>query len=363
MRGLNWRHGSALLLVSACATATRPATLQSADAFESGPQGRAAASLAPQAHAHAVALKERAEDLVSSDSQGASILGEQSVAAFEKAFALARLAKATERELRAHAGVEQMEKTLAQLDAQIAVVGSEANALEMRVNVARDAVPLIPSGPADPKREAARRVATKSLLLQARMLCVSAQMLAADGDQLKELFSQLDEADTKLTAGVPAPIDAASSLRAACLKLLARTRSPEQNKHPDDSATDTLLSKLSQAKLEPHRDDRGVVVTLRPFAADGSLSEAGKTTLQALTRVAKSNPGFPVLVAAHATGPRADVRAQDQALKVREEFARSGLGAVEIVNAGSSLPLTDARSASAQASNERVEIVFVSRSW
>ncbi|WP_437637101.1 hypothetical protein [Sorangium sp. So ce854] len=165
-------------LVAACAPIPRPTVLDELEHVRAGAVAAESKRHAPGAFARAEKL--RAEALAAlerKDQSGAQILGEQAVAAHAHAHALSRVARAEAAEAEAKAQGSTGEASLAGLEAEQARVAAEVDALDMRIKVARDAQPVVPSGKADPDREKARLAAARSLALQARLLCGAARLL------------------------------------------------------------------------------------------------------------------------------------------------------------------------------------------
>jgi outer membrane protein OmpA-like peptidoglycan-associated protein len=171
-------------------------------------------------------------------------------------------------------------------------------------------------------------------------------------------LSKLGELSQKLS--VPAPIDDATALRSTCLRELVQVRRPVTQKSPAAGAADALLAELSAASLEPVRDDRGVVVTLRALFDDKSeLKTTGTSELDALAKVAKAHPDFPVLVVIHSVKGSSAARDTAQLNAVAEALRKAGAPRVETESAGSSAPVVDPERPGAAERNRRVEIVFV----
>jgi outer membrane protein OmpA-like peptidoglycan-associated protein len=181
--------------------------------------------------------------------------------------------------------------------------------------------------------------------------------------ELTGAFKKLDELDARLAAGGTAPIDDARAQRSACLRELAQTRRPATQKNPANAATDTLLARLSDASLEPSRDDRGVVVTLqKPFGKDDQLSGDAKTRLGELAGVAKANPSFPVQVVVHSGAKLAPARETLRADRAASALREGGAPSVEAHAVGTTLPGLDPKRVGGPERNERVEVVFVAPS-
>ncbi|WP_438027560.1 hypothetical protein [Sorangium sp. So ce233] len=411
-------------LLAACAPIPRPAVLDELDHVRAGAAAAESKRLAPGAFARAEKLRgEALAALERKDQAGAQILGEQAVAAHAHAHALSRVARAEAAETEARAQSSTGEASLAGLEAEQARVAAELDALDMRIKVARDAQPVVPSGKADPDREKARLAAARSLALQARLLCGAARLLIAPAQPAgapadnaapagaqagnpqaapaqpgsaqpasappgntqpgnAALVAQLDEAtaairkldaDLAETVGsgraVPAPIDQASRARAGCLAALTAARRAATPVTRAPGVGDALLAELSAAGTwSPVRDDRGIVVTLRGLFAGNALTKAGEARLRELARVAAAHPSFPVAVVVHTDR---DISAREEpAWAARADAVVRALGPAHAAGASPAVqpiaPFLAGAAApvvdprgSERARNARVEIVFV----
>jgi hypothetical protein len=335
------------------------------------PAAEEAATWAPQAHAHALELEERAERaLGAGDAKTAELLGERAIAAHEHAWALTRFARAERRRLSAEAELETQRQALAELRTQHQRLAAEAAALELRSRAARDALPLPPHEASLPERQQARRRAAASLSAQGRLLCVGARLLG-ENERVAPLILRLDELDQKLASGGPVKLlETAAELRAACSSLISDVRrsavqrpaSGERSSGPIGGPlpADVLLDELSAAGAAPSRDERGVSVSLRDlFAKDGSLTEKARAELARLGQIAGHHPDFPLLLVGHSASPRAGSNVDQKLGAVREQLAGSGISNIAIWSVGDRAPLLPARAPTANARNERIELVFV----
>jgi hypothetical protein len=352
-------------LASACAPVTRPAVFAEVDRVRQAPSIRDASTLAPQAYLYAEKIRRQAEQTFAEDDrQGAEILAEHALAAYARADVLTRLARAEERRTDATTRAERAQRELAGIEEAQRRVAAEADDLEMRIRVIRDAVPLAPTEPASAEREAARLSAARSIASQARLLCTAARMLGADTKDITDAFTALEALDTSFTQKPKrSPIDEAMRLRSACLSELARARRPAQSRAPGSAKVDMLLELLGKANFEPARDDRGIVVALRDVFDGQTLKAAGAERVTALAQVAREHSDFPVLVVVHSgkggSGRRDTARADAFGKALRE----GGAPNVEVRTAGDTLPVAPSRPASADKRNERVEVVFVAPSF
>src|SRR5476649_993064 len=103
-------------------------------------------------------LKSRAAQDAGDDAT-AEIYAERAAASYQNAFILARLAKATERADAAKKALANTEEDAQRYQKARQDLEREADALDKKLAVARDALIPAASGAADPKREAARLIA------------------------------------------------------------------------------------------------------------------------------------------------------------------------------------------------------------
>ena len=338
------------------------------DGIRSSPAAEQARLEAPAARAHADELfAEALRALEEGDFTGAQIIGEQAVAAYDQAFALARAARAQRARVAAEHEATGAGEELAQLDAEEQALSADVAALEARLDTLREASALVASGPAAADREAARARATSTLRLQSRLLCVAARMLqsgatTAAPPELGDALQGLADLDAVL-AGKPAaaPIDQASRVRAGCLGALSAVRRTTGGAAAAAAgAADALLAELGPLGFgRPRRDERGVAVTLEGVFDRDAPSSKAAPQLTELGRVVARHPEFPVLVVLHQDGAPAE---RDLATwHTRGERVLQALGAAggDVEIAGDAAPLVDPHGKH-HARNERVEIVWVS---
>jgi len=353
---------AALVGFAGCAPMPRPAVMREVDSARASAAVQEAAKAAPQAYADAELRRTQAEAAFNDDDQpSAQILSEQALAAYLRATVQARLVRAQatladEQNRLAKATAQQ-----ADLDAQQQRFLLEAETLETRLKVMRDAEPLAASAPASADREQARLAAAKALLSQAKLLCLSARLLEPNREGLPPLLGKLSELSGKLGAP-PVPIDDAIAVRSGCLRELTLARRPATQKAPEAGITDALLADLSNADLLPFRDDRGVVVTLRGLFTGKDLNHESSAKLDVLGKVAKAHPEFPLLAVVHAARGNATPVDTAQASAIADALKSAGAARVEPVAAGSAEPVLDPARSGANERNARVEIVFVSPS-
>jgi outer membrane protein OmpA-like peptidoglycan-associated protein len=373
-----------LALASGCAGAavtSGAGRVDEAQRMRAGLGGRDAQTLAPQAFAAADEELRLAKDAqASGDTVSADLHADRALATYNRAIALARLARATEDEAAAAGALARAASEAQNFSTQRKAVDREADDLEKKLRVVREAQLPPASGPADPERERARVVAAQSLVTQARLLCSAARLVSPQAPGLTDaeaavtgLEKQIDSAKTAIT------IDPAARARAACLTSLTKAR---RAAGPDADQADTLLGELSQATgqgtveppgtgtakradLAPARDERGVVVTLRSAFKGEKLTPEAETSVKDLGRVAAAHPTFAVQVVIHdAQAPSTADTASDRKRgdAIVQALVAGGISAtkVKVELAGSRAPVVDPKDARHRDRNARVEIVFVS---
>ncbi|MEO8178289.1 MAG: hypothetical protein ABI895_05590 [Deltaproteobacteria bacterium] len=345
--------------------------------MRTSPAAREAEAWAPQAHAHALELEKRAQRaLRAGDVASAEILADGALAAHEHAWVLARLARAERRRLAADGELTDQQRALSELQAQEQRLSAEAADLELRARVVKNALPLAVHEAAGPERGEARRKAAASLSTQGRLLCVAARLLG-EADAVKEPLARLDELDRELESGKAAKaLEAAAELRGLCLRVISEARrrrsrvsppSPNTSSNAAEAAAtppampaDLVLAELTAAGQSPARDERGVSVVLRGlFAADGSLTDAGRAQLQQLGATAKAHPDFPLLLVGHTASLEAGPAMDRQLALLGVELASLGVERVSAHDVGPRQPLLPPQLPRARARNQRIELVFV----
>jgi flagellar motor protein MotB len=343
--------------------------IEDADRAKESPASREAELLAPQAIARAdeqraLAHKARKDG----DDVAAVLYADRAIAAYEHAFILARLAKATHEQEDAETALATASSHAKELAAERAQIDAEGEELEKQLAVARDAQPLVPVGAAnDGKREGARLVAARALTMEARLLCGSARLVSTD-DATTKAIADVEKEVAVVEAQIeskphPAPIDAAARVRAKCLDRLTTAR------RASNGATDpdTLLAELSASGgLDPSRDERGVVVTLRDLFAGASLAAHADEKLAELGRVAAAHPDMGVQVVVNDAAPPSKA---DEAMDAKHADAvvtalvRGGATVAHVKSelAGVRAPIVDPGDAAHRARNARVDVVFVTR--
>ena len=252
------------------ATTMRVASLDEVERVRATDATRDAAARAPEVYARAEQERDFARAAhAAGDDVAANLHAERAMAAYGHAGAVARLARAIANLTDAQKALDDATAQEQSLAASRAKLDLEAQELERRAEIARSRLLPAASGEAVADREAARLAASRSLTMEARLLCGAARLVGAQADGLAEAESEVDRLEAQLRSP-PAPtkggaraeiIDAAGLARARCLDVLTRARRTAGH---DDGGADALLSELSASGgWDPTRDERGVVVTLR----------------------------------------------------------------------------------------------------
>jgi hypothetical protein len=354
------------LLAASCARLPRPPVMADADRVRATTAAQAT-ELAPEAMAHADKLRRDAETAYSSgDLAGAQILSERAIVAYQHALVLVRVARATDIANRAGLALKAAEQTLAQNEGEQRRVSAQADDVELRIKVIKDAAPLAATGPGDPAREQARMASSRSLALDARLLCGAARMLAPETPALWEARTTSEELDKRLAAAPRvAPIETAIRARTQCLTALTVARRTA-GATSSIGKSDQLLAELStMGGLAPVRDDRGVVVTVRNFFTAAQLTSDAREQLGALGRVSQAHPDFPVQVVVHSAGAKGKAQARDDERKrgdtIAKALAEAGAPSerIAVEAAGSAHPILDPGISRNPQRSERIEIIFV----
>jgi flagellar motor protein MotB len=366
--------GLVLALGSGCAgaAASSGGRVNEVERFRSELGGKDAQTLAPQAFAAAdeeLRLAKAAQ--ADKDATGAELHADRALATYSHAVVLARLSRATQDEASASQALARASNEGQKYTTQRRAIDREADDLEKKLRVAREAQLPPPSGPADPERERARVVAAHALVTQARLLCSAARLVSPQAPGLSDaeaavtgLEKQIDTSKTQVT------IDPAARARAACLGSLTKAR---RTAGGGADQADALLGELSaagaspkpKADLAPTRDERGVVVTLRSVFKGDQLAPDAATTVKDLGRVAAAHPTFAVQVVIHdaqAPSPGEISANQKRGESVVQALVSGGaaLAKVKVEQAGAKAPVVDPKDARHRDRNARVEIVFVS---
>ncbi len=362
-----WMAGA----TSACAHSPSMAepALARMDGVRVSPGAREGQALAPQAFAHAEEERQRALAAKDQGDDSASALhAERAIAAYQHALILARLARATLAGAAATADLQKQTEQDRILAASRADVDRDADELGTQLEIAREAILPVASGPADPARQRARVVAASSLAMQGRLLCGAARLISASTPELGQADKDVADVEAALAtpsraAGATSAIDAAARARAECLAVLTRARRTADA--PKAADPDTLLAELSATGgWDPTRDERGVVVVLRSVFKGQALDPDMEKRLRDLGRVAVAHPDFAVQVVVHDAAPpspRDAATDTERAQAVVAALVAGGAPAAKVKaeTAGAKAPVVDPADAKHRGRNARVEIVFV----
>lgn len=352
----------------------------SAESLFSGARAEGASSLAPTFVAEAKLELEAAKRAVAAgDEVTAGLHAQRSIAAMQRAFVVARLARATREESDAHAAATDNQVALRKVREERARADAEVETLEKKLHIAREASLPAESGATDPARAVARLRAATSLLAEARLLCGAARLLDGQAKGLPEADAAIAEADA-LVAGKAAkptsagarpkqPIDAAATARVACLSALSNARrAGDQSRVSEDP--DVLFSELSaQASKKtppeagPVRDERGVVLTLRDAFRGDELSDAGKQALASAALVGRAHPNVSVQVVVHESEANAVATSEKRVASALKALESGGIPKTKLRGdtAGTSIALVASGDPAKRARNARLDVVFVTR--
>jgi len=376
------------LLACGGASTQRVADVTSAEGLYAT-RAAAARPLAPTFVAEAQLELEAARRAVAEgDEPTAAIHAQRSVAALQRAFVVARLARAKQEETAASSDAAAAEGTLKALRAERARVDADVDELEKKLFIARDAALPAESASTDPARAAARLRAAGSLVAEARLLCGAASLLDPRAAALAEAEARVTEASSALAKGPPPkatkpaapspagaalrePIDAAARARVACLAALTQARraptepSAAAGARPDP---DLLFSELSAAAAQrgspgPVRDERGTLLTLRGAFQGTDLTEAGKQAVTAAALVARAHPGVGLQVVVHEADAASAATSGKRLESALRALEASGVPKERLRGdtPGASLPVVAPTDGARRARNARLELVFVGR--
>ena len=343
-------------------------TVQAIDELErvrTSPAAEGAKQHAPSAYANAEELRLRAREAKArGDDVGASLIAERAIASYSRAALKARIARASEEEARAKTDLTASLASLERYRLERARADREGELLSAKLAQGHSSQLTGTSGPADPKREAARFVAAKSLLVEAKLLCSAARLTSSKGPKLDEAEAAITPLEGELDkprAGSAGPlIDRAARTREKCLAALTQARRLSAKSF---TAGDVLFAELSaQGGFGPTRDERGVVISLKkPFGTSGLLPKT-EELLKKLATIATSHRKFGVQVVIHDSDPSSKPKSGDARLVQAEQILVNAGVQKEHVRgelAGGALPLLDPASQGAAEQNARLEVIFV----
>jgi outer membrane protein OmpA-like peptidoglycan-associated protein len=227
----------------------------------------------------------------------------------------ARVERARERQRSADERVERAREERARTVARAGVLDGESEGIERSTSALERA---LSSGPPD-----AAEAATE-LCQQARLALAAAALMGVAEPQRSAVRARIEAAEqspiaTRLAAAGGALREAEALVRGA-----RAAREP--------SAT-ALLESLSggESSVEPRRDRRGVVLTLRAlFDARGTLSASATGRLAVVVEALRGHPSMRARVEAFVLGAdasRARRTAEERAMRVREALVSRGVDA------------------------------------
>lgn len=371
---------SALLGLAACggASSQNVPDVASAERLLGAPQAASAAPLAPTFVAEAkLELSLAKKALADGDDITAALHAQRSIAATQRAYVVARLARAEKDEADAKGSLTEHETKLKGIRDERAKVDAEVDALEKKLRVAREAsLPSESGGAGDAGRAQARLRAAETLLAEGRLLCAAARLLDPQAKGLAEAEAGIADAEGLLggkgskvptASGKPRqPIDGAAVARVACLSALSGTRRAATTS--DDP--DVLFAELSAQSAQksppapgPSRDERGVVLTLRDVFRGTDLTDAGKQALAQAALVARAHPNVAIQLVVHEAEPGATATSDKRGASALQALEAGGVARARLRadSAGTNIAVVASGDPSKRARNARLDVVFVTR--
>lgn len=359
---------SFFLLAAACASPPRPTILSELDAVRDGNAVREARNLVPQADAKAEKLRNQAEaSWPKGQTASSEIAAERALVAYSDASTLARIVKAEQRLAATKADAHQAELLLQALESDQKKAAAESLDLDAQLRVAREAESIVDSKPASADRERARLIAARTAVAQARLLCVSAKLVAesqspaAQTGPIEATLSELESLRSRVEQGgkPPTPIAEAIKIRSLCQKHLTEIRRPRRMENPVSEAADHLFGELAHAGFAPSRDDRGIVVTLHDAFQKSSLAPKTLTKLAELGQLAQRFDPLPLMVVTHSLQGNPNAVDRQRGDAAAASLRSSGVKTVQVQSVGGRLPLVLPRDVGQVSRNERLEVIFV----
>jgi hypothetical protein len=344
------------------------AAMDDVERVRMGPDVKQTESLAPEAYARAERERRYAIDAkAAGDDVAAALHAERALAAYSHALVVIRRSRADAELADAQTALDETSTQAQAVEASRAQLERDAQELEKRLRIAQGRMMPAASDRAPADREAARQVATRSMTVDARLLCDAAQLVGGDAAGagvagLSDALTDVGKLEDRLLKGVAqAPIDDAARVRARCLDALTRSH---RTTGDDADASDALLAELSASGgWTPGRDERGVVVTLHDAFQGAGLTPDATAKLKDLGRVAAAHPGFALQIVVHdANAPSAkDPTDSKRADAVTQALVAGGATAAKLKTelAGARAPVVDPSDQKARGRNERLEVVFV----
>lgn len=350
-----------------------------AENLSKGPRAETAKALAPNLVAEAnLELTEAKKAVDAGDEVTAALHAQRSVAAMQRAFVVARLAKATADETQAKAASADASAALQKTHAERAKVEADVDELEKKLRIAREVALPPESGATDPARAAARLRAAASLIAEARLLCGAARLIDPQAKGLAEAETAVTDADAQLKGPAkPAPnakkplepIDTAGRSRVACLAALTQGRrgTGETSQRAEDP--DVLFAELSASAAQrtpsslPARDERGVMLTFRDVWKGTELTESGKQALAQVSLVARAHANVGVQLVVHEAEARPAPETQKKIDVALAALEAGGVPKSRLrgENAGASINVVSPTDGQNRARNARLDVVFVTR--
>jgi outer membrane protein OmpA-like peptidoglycan-associated protein len=368
------RSLSLLILVSACASAPKPAELETLEKL------RTQANLAAAQKRHPELAREseelfgkateewQAKDLEESrrDALMASIKLKTAMALAEQDQARARIARADSELARSEAEYAQVAKELNTTNEQISLLRKLG---EARASAATDKAKL---------SEEQGRAAAQNKVSAAELALRNADMVQASQhakDPYNSAKDMIERAQTELkqnnyvAAQTSADLARAKAEEAA---KLARPAYESSEQHKTDKARDEALARDASAipgvtvRLERRGDTQRLILPLRGmFAKKSSSVMGGDSALDAVATLLKKYPTYSVQVIGHTDnkGKKGELLALSlaRANSVYSALVSRGVDPKRcmVSGSGSDEPVSDNKTSTGREQNNRVEVVFM----
>jgi len=364
------------VLLAACGGTPPPKSVRDADEISRSPAVRAAHEDAPEAVAEAQRALKHAHD---ADRDGrreeAARLGAEAAARFDLAILRARAAAAERRIATAERRIadsgqerERHETGRAAEERRIEVLRHEAESRhvleEERARAQTEEGGRAKRLPAAEQRlrEEAMRIAAGEARVRARMICLAGRALAEDAAAFDASIADKQSAAERAGRAddARADLDAGLAYRDACVRALEAVRATARATAEERSEVEGAVFDAASAAggLDPRRDERGVILTLRGLFGRGTaLAPAGRAAAEKVAALVKERPAR-VVVEAHG-GPDAATRARAEAFAAALTAAGVDRARIGSAGFGTSRPILPAERGRSDPRDERVEVVIV----
>lgn len=329
--------GGVLVLAGCAAAPPRPAPLLQLERSVQSPLAREIQRDAPEAYAEVARAVRAAEDAARVSPENAALRAAEAELTLAWAATQARGARARARVAEAERRRREAETDAARLEQQAAALARETEDQLAAQRALANARAAATTPGAVPQPE--RATAAAELRQQAELVLAAAALLDADEASRQRVAAQIRAAEeTARGADATAALVAAGRAFTAAEGLVRQAR--EGQRVPAGATPGAqLVQELSGAGgLEPRRDARGVVATMRGlFAGRNILAPTARGRLETMARVIQGHGEARVRVEAYVGGrdrATAERAAQAQARAVVDALVRAGVPAARLEPAG-----------------------------